>query len=49
MNNTKSSAANQQSAYEKEISLLNKEIDDFEDEKKEMFFEKEKLNKTRMS
>jgi len=45
MNNVKSSAAEQQSAYEKEISLLNQEIDEFEDEKKQMFMEKEKLNK----
>ena len=48
MNNIKSSAANQQSAYEKEISLLNQEIDEFEDEKKQMFMEKEKLNNKRL-
>lgn len=45
MNNVKSRAAEQQSAYEKEISLLNQEIDEFEYEKKQMFMEKEKLNK----
>ena len=47
MNNVKSSAADQQSAYEKEIELLNKEIDEFEIDKQDMFMEKEKLNKER--
>jgi len=48
MNNVTSRASEQQSAYEKEISLLNQEIDEFEDEKKEIFVEKEKINKERI-